>query len=137
VTLQTVLRLVVAASLCSTVGAVWAYDASPNTSSADPCTQVILSAFTPAPFSAEKNNVEVKPQSEFSFLVSKNVLPSSIIVKIKEEKIPIIVKPINNGLQVKGVLPKSAKGRYIRLEIFAKGPNNCDKADGWLLKVGN
>lgn len=134
--LRTLLQLVLAVGICGTVGQTWAYDSSPNPSSTDPCNQVILSAFTPAPFSAEKNKVEVKPQSEFSFLVSKNVLPSSITVKIKEETVPITVKPINNGLTVKGLLPKSAKGRYIRLEIFVKGPGGCDKADGWLLKVG-
>lgn len=135
-TLRTILHVVVAVSACSAFSNVWAYEASPGASSTDPCNQVIFSAFTPAPFSVEKNNVEVAPKSEFSFLISKTALPSSITVKIKEEKVPVIVKPINNGFLVKGVLPDSAKGRYIRLDIFAKGPGGCDKGDGWLLKVG-
>jgi len=97
---------------------------------------VIFSAFTPPPFSVEKNNVEVAPKSEFSFLVSKAAPPSTITVKIKDEKVPVIVKPIQNGNLVKGKLPESAVGRYIRLDVFAKGPGGCDKADGWLLKVG-
>jgi hypothetical protein len=58
-------------------------------------------------------------------------------VKIKEEKVPVKVTTINNGFLVKGKLPPSVKGSYIRLDIFAKGPNDCDKTDGWLLKVGN
>jgi hypothetical protein len=136
VTLRTIFRLVVVVSACGTFGNVWAYEAGPEASTTDPCTQVLFSAFTPAPFSVEKNNVEVAPKSEFSLLISKAAVQSSITVKIKEEKVPVIVKPIGNGFLVKGVLPESATGRYIRLDIFANGPGGCDKTDGWLLKVG-
>lgn len=135
-TLRTILRLVVAVSACGAFGNVWAYEASPGASSTDPCTQVLFSAFTPAPFSVANNNVEVPPKSEFSLLISKAAVQSSITVKIKEEKVPVTVKAINNGFVVKGKLPESATGRYVRLDIFAKGPGGCDKADGWLLKVG-
>lgn len=135
-TLRTLLQLVLAASLCGTVSTVWAYEASPGASSTDPCNQVIFSAFTPAPFSVDKNNVAVAPKSDFSFLVSKEAPPSSITVKIKDEKVPVTTKAIHNGNLVKGKLPESATGRYVRLDIFAKGPGGCDKADGWLLKVG-
>ena len=135
--LRNLLRLVVAVGVYGTVGQVWAYDASPNISSGvDACANVIFSAFTPPPFSVDKNNVAVAPKSEFSFLVSKTALFPSITVKIKEEKVPVTVTTINNGFLVKGKLPASVKGSYIRVEIFAKGPNDCDKADGWLLKVG-
>ena len=136
--LRNLLRLVVAVGVYGIVGPVWAYDASPNISSGvDACAQVIFSAFTPSPFSVEKNNVAVAPKSEFSFLASKTVLFPSITVKIKEEKVPVTVTPINNGFLVKGKLPASIKGSYIRLDIFAKGSSDCDKTDGWLLKVGN
>ncbi|BFU93203.1 MAG: hypothetical protein NTAFB01_43900 [Nitrospira sp.] len=136
--LQNLFRLVVALGVYGTVGQVWAYDASPNISSGvDACADVIFSAFTPPPFSVDKNNVAVAPKSEFSFLASKTVLFPSITVKIKDEKVPVTVTPINNGFQVKGKLPASIKGSYIRLDIFAKGSNDCDKTDGWLLKVGN
>lgn len=135
--LRTILQLVVALGACGTVGQVWAYDASPNTGgSLDACTQVILSAFTPPPFSMDKNNVEVAPKSEFSFLASKTTNPQRITVKIKDENVPVTVTPINNGFLVKGKLPASVNGSFIRLDIYAKGPNDCDKADGWLLKVG-
>lgn len=136
--LRNLLQLVVAVSVCGTVGQTWAYDASPNISSGvDACADVIFSAFTPPPFSVDKNNVTIAPKSEFSFLVSKTALFPSITVKIKEEKVPVTVTPINNGFLVKGKLPASIKGSYIRLDIFAKGPSDCDKTDGWLLKVGN
>ena len=136
--LRNLFRLIVAVSVCGTVGQVWAYDASPNISSGvDACVNVIFSAFTPPPFSVDKNNVTVAPKSEFSFLTSKTALFPSITVKIKEEKVPVTVTPINNGFLVKGKLPPTIKGSYIRLDIFAKGPNDCDKTDGWMLKVGN
>lgn len=137
-TLRTLLQLVFSLGVCGSFGNVWAYDASPYApGSTDPCTQVYFSAFTPTPFSAEKNNVEVAPKSEFSFLASKTTNWPTITVKIKEEKVPVTVTTITNGYLVKGKLPESAKGRYIRVEVFAKGPSDCDKADGWLLKVGN
>jgi hypothetical protein len=138
VRMKNFLRLIVAVGVCGTAGHVLAYDASPNISSGvDACAQVIFSAFTPPPFSVDKNNVAVAPNSEFSFLVSKAVLFPSITVKIKDEKVPVKVTPINNGFLVKGKIPAGAKGSYIRLDIFAKGPSDCDKTDGWLLKVGN
>ncbi|MDF0651755.1 MAG: hypothetical protein CV081_10055 [Nitrospira sp. LK265] len=136
--LRNLVRLVLAVGVFGTAGQVWAYDAGPNPSSGvDSCVDVIFSAFTPPPFSVDKNNVAVAPKSEFSFLASKTALFPSITVKIKEEKVPVTVTTINNGFLVKGKLPPSIKGSYIRLDIFAKGPNDCDKADGWLLKVGN
>ena len=136
--LRHLLQLVLAVGVCGTAGQVWAYDASPNISSGyDACAQVILSAFTPAAFSMDKNNVTVPPKSEFSFLASKTANPQYITVKIKDEKVPVTVTPNNNGFLVKGKLPPTIKGSYIRLDIFAKGPNDCDKTDGWLLKVGN
>jgi hypothetical protein len=138
VSLRNLLRLVLAVGVCGTAGQVWAYDASPNISSGvDACADVILSAFTPPPFSVDKNNTVVAPKSEFSFLASKNTNSQHITVKIKDEKVPVTVTPISNGFLVKGKLPASVKGSYIRLDIYAKGPNDCDKADGWLLKVGN
>lgn len=135
--LQTILRLVVAVGVCGIAGQVSAYDTSPYApGSLDPCTQVYFSAFTPTPFSADKNNVEVATKTEFSFLASKTTNWPTITVKIKDEKVPVTVTTITNGYLVKGKIPETAKGSYIRVEIFAKGPNECDKADGWLLKVG-
>ncbi|OQW34286.1 MAG: hypothetical protein A4E19_02160 [Nitrospira sp. SG-bin1] len=135
--LRNLLRLVLAVGLWGIGGQAWAYDASPNISSGyDACTDVIFSAFTPAPFSQDKNNVEVAPKSEFSFLASKTANPQRITVKIKEEKVPVTVTTINNGFLVKGKLPVGISGSFIRVDIYAKGPNDCDKADGWLLKVG-
>ena len=135
--LRTILSLVVVMAVSPIIGDVWAYDASPNPSSTDPCNQVSFSAYTPEPFSQDKNNKEVPPKSEFSFLASKPTSSQSITVMIKEQKVPVTVTMVSNGYLVKGKLPDNVKGSYIRVEIFAKGPNQCDRADGWLLKVAN
>lgn len=134
---QKILWLVVAMAAYSNVGAVWAYDTGPAVNPVDPCIKVNISAFTPPPFSRDKNNVETPPNSEFSFLMSKEAAPNSVKVSIKGESVPVKIKPQQNGTLVTGKLPASAKGKYIRLEIAAKGPSGCDRLDGWLLKVGN
>ncbi len=134
--LRTILQLIFALSIYGTVGQVWAYDTSPYTGgSYDPCTTISFSAFTPTPFSAEKNNVAIPPKSDFSFLATKTML--KVKVKIKDEEVPVTMSSINNGILVKGKIPATIKGSYIRVDIFATGPNQCEKVDGWLLKVGN
>lgn len=133
--LRIILSLVTVLVVSSNVGDVWAYDASPNPSSTDPCNQVNFSGYTPAPFSMDKNNKEVPPKSEFSFLASKATASQSIRVVVKGQQVPVTVTAASNGYLVKGKLPDTIKGMYIRVEIFANGPNQCDRADGWLLKV--
>ncbi|MBM4126585.1 MAG: hypothetical protein FJ247_04430 [Nitrospira sp.] len=135
--LRTILSLVVAVAVSGMAGPVLAYDASPGSSSSDPCNQVIFSAYTPAPFSMDHNNKEVPPKSDFSFLASKATSSQSIKVIIKGQSVPLTVTAVSNGYLVKGKLPDTVKGTYIRVEIFANGPNQCDRADGWLLKVAN
>lgn len=135
--LRTIFLLVVAVMVSGMAGTVLAYNASSNSSSTDPCNQVIFSAYTPAPFSMDNNNTEVPSKSEFSFLASKVTSSESIKVIIKGQKVPLTVTTVSNGYLVKGKLPDTVKSTYIRIEIFATGPNQCDRADGWLLKVAN
>jgi carotenoid cleavage dioxygenase-like enzyme len=84
----------------------------------------------------DHNNTEVPPKSEFSFLASKPTASQSIRVMIKDQRVPVTVTTVSNGYLVKGKLPDTVKGTYIRVEIFANGPNQCDRTDGWLLKIG-
>ena len=137
VSLQKLLWLVVAMVIYGNVVAVWAYDTGPATNVTDPCIKVNFSNFTPPPFSRETNNTEVPPKSYFSFLVTGEVKANSVKVSIKGEAVPVTLKPQQNGTLVSGNLPDSIKGKYIRVEISAKGPAQCDKLGGWLLKVGN
>ena len=135
--LQKVLWLVVAMVAYSNGNAVWAYGSGPAANTADPCLKVVVSAFNPPPFSRETNNTEVAPGSNFSFLISREAKKDTITVSVKGESIPTTVTPQQNGMLVKGKLPPEIKGKYIRVEIAAKGPNECDRRDGWLLKIGN
>lgn len=116
-------------------GGALAYDASPRGDVANMCSQVTFSEFIPKPYAHDTNNVEVAPLSAFSFFASKATLQKTITVTIKGERIPITVKPQSNGFLVAGKLPAMATGSYVRIEIMAQGPNQCERVDGWLLKV--
>jgi hypothetical protein len=136
VTLRNLVQFVLVVSLSGIGSQVFAYDASPNIGTAEgSCADVIFSAFTPAPYSYEKGN-ETAPNSEFSFLASKATRIDSLKVTVKDEKVPIKITPQGNGYLVKGKLPASATGSYVRVDIYAEGLTLCQRADGWLLKVG-
>jgi hypothetical protein len=136
VTLRNLVQFVLVVSLSGIGSQVFAYDASPNIGTAEgSCADVIFSAFTPAPYSYEKGN-EAAPNSEFSFLASKATRIDSLKVTVKDEKVPIKITPQGNGYLVKGKLPASATGSYVRVDIYAEGLTLCQRADGWLLKVG-
>jgi len=116
--------------VCGNVGNAWAYgDSGGSSGSTDACNTVKFSAFTPG------NNAEVAAKSAFSFFASEATYPKSIAVTIKGQSIPITVTPKNKGFQVTGMLPDTLKGTFARINITAKGPNQCDSSDGWLLKV--
>ncbi|MBK8276617.1 MAG: hypothetical protein IPP12_20135 [Nitrospira sp.] len=135
-TLRNLVQFVLVVSLSGIGSQVFAYDASPNIGTAEgSCADVIFSAFTPAPYSYEKGN-EAAPNSEFSFLASKATRIDSLKVTVKDEKVPIKITPQGNGYLVKGKLPASATGSYVRVDIYAEGLTLCQRADGWLLKVG-
>jgi hypothetical protein len=135
VSLRNLVQLVLVVSLSGIGSQVFAYDASPNIGTAEgSCADVIFSAFTPAPYSYEKGN-EAAPKSDFSFLASKATRIDSLKVTVKDEKVPVTIIPQGNGYLVKGKLPASATGSYVRVDIFAEGLTLCQRADGWLLKV--
>ena len=134
-TLRNLVQFVLVVSLSGIGSQVFAYDASPNIGTAEgSCADVIFSAFTPAPYSYEKGN-EAAPKSDFSFLASKATRIDSLKVTVKDEKVPVTITPQGNGYLVKGKLPASATGSYVRVDIFAEGLTLCQRADGWLLKV--
>lgn len=99
------------------------------------CRNVQFSEFTPQQYSQDTNNTEVAPESEFSFLASKETFPNSIAVTIKNEDVPITVKPHYAGYHVTGSLPSNLMGTFVRINITADGPHGCQRGDGWLLKV--
>lgn len=135
---RNVLWMFVAVVVYGNVGIAWGYEGGPAGGTAsDPCGGVMFSEFNPQPFSQENNSAEVAPQSEFSFLASKETFPTRIAVSIKGEAVPIEVTPHYAGFRVTGNLPNNVKGTFVRINVSAKGPYQCERGDGWLLKVAD
>jgi hypothetical protein len=106
---------------------VWAYgEAGPGTGA---CKKLNFSDFTPG------NNSEVAPQSAFSFVASGMAYPNSIKVTIKGQSVPLTVTPKGEGFKVTGKLPDTLKGAYAKIILDARGVNQCEVSDGWLVKV--
>jgi hypothetical protein len=113
-------------------GDVWAYDAPKGGSGAsDICTKVKFSEFTPP------HNSEVPAKSAFSFFATEATHPKTFKVTVKGLSVPVTVTPKPQGYLVSGKLPDSVKGTFARINITAKGLNQCDASDGWLIKIGN
>jgi hypothetical protein len=106
---------------------VWAYgDSGTDT---EICKKLNFSDFTPV------NSAEVAPQSAFSFFASGAAYPNSIKVTIKGQPVPVTVTPKKDGFQVTGKLPDSLKGAFAKINIEARGANQCEGSAGWLVKV--
>ena len=109
---------------------VWAYgEAGSSGPGTGVCKKLNFSDFTPG------NNSEVAPQSEFSFVASSMAYPNSIKVTIKGQSIPLTVTPKGEGFKVTGNLPNTLKEAYAKINIDARGFNQCEVSDGWLVKV--
>ena len=106
---------------------VWAYGDSGGSSTV--ACMANFSKFTPA------NNSEMAPKSEFSFFASAATNQNSIKVTIKNQSVPVTVTQKNEGFQVTGLLPDAIKGTFAKINITAKGPNQCEVSGGWLVKV--
>ena len=118
------------AALLIIPGNVWAYgDNSASGSGTGMCKKVNFSEFSPI------NNAEVAPQSDFSFYASEATYPKSIKVTIKGQSIPVTVIEKQGGYKVSGKLPDTLKGAFAKINIDARGINQCEVSDGWLVKV--
>ena len=109
-------------------GNVWAYGESGGGDTGI-CKKLNFSDFTPG------NSAEVAPQAAFSFFASGAAYPNSIKVTIKGQTVPITVTPKKDGFQVTGKLPHTVKGGFAKINIDARGVNQCEVSDGWLVKV--
>jgi len=106
---------------------VWAYGDSGTDTGI--CNKLNFSDFTPV------NSAEVAPQSAFSFFASGAAYPNSIKVTIKGQSVPITVTPNKDGFKVTGKLPDTVKGAFTKINIDARGVNQCEVSGGWLVKV--
>jgi hypothetical protein len=111
-------------------GNVWAYgEAGSSGPGTGVCAKLKFSDFTPG------NNSEVAPRSAFSFVASGMAYPNSIKATIKGQSVPLTVTPKGEGFKVTGNLPDTLKGAYAKIIIDARGFNQCEVSDGWLVKV--
>jgi hypothetical protein len=107
----------------------WAYGGG-SSSSSKSCEKAKFSNFVPP----EKS--EVAAGSDFSFIASKNTLPTTIKVTVKDQQATIKVEKKNDGtFAVTGKLPASVKGAFARISINADAQSNCNGTGGWLVKV--
>jgi len=100
-----------------------------SSSSKKACKKPKFTQFTPAHLAV------VSAQSEFSFQTSMLTNPDSIEVTVKKQPVEVSINKINNAYSVSGKLPATLQGTYARVEIKAKGTNNCKGQDGWLLNI--
>ncbi len=80
------------------------------------------------------DNAEAAPGSDFSFVVSR-ARPDSVQVTVKKQPLAVAITPKNQSLQVTGKLPENLKDTYARIAVTAQGPNRCQGAAGWLIKI--
>jgi hypothetical protein len=109
-------------------GTCWAYGGGGSSSKA--CEKAKFSNFVPA------ENSQVAAGSEFSFIASKNTLPTTIKVSVKDQPATIkIDKKSDSTFAVSGKLPASVKGGFARISINADAQSNCKGTGGWLVKI--
>jgi hypothetical protein len=107
---------------------VWAYGAE-GSSGQGICKILSFSEFKPV------NGAEVTPKSPFSFFASGAAYPNSIKVMIKGQSVPVTVTPKREGFEVTGNLPDTLKGAFAKINVEARGANQCEGTAGWLVKV--
>lgn len=76
---------------------------------------------------------EVAPGAKFSFLMW-SVLPETLEVTIKGQKVAVEIAPKGPNYSVSGVLPPDLTGPA-RINLKAYGPGQCLGTGGWLVKI--
>lgn len=103
------------------------------------CEKPSFSQFQPAPDAA------VASFGDFSFSASPNTSAPSLTVSISAGNVKhaftakdLQITELKSGaLQIKGHIPNPIREGFVRLNIAAKSKRGCDKADGYLIKLGS
>ncbi len=120
--------------LCLGCSSAYAYNSSQGSHS---CDKPVYSDFQPSP------SKYTQSFSEFSFVVSSNTNPHSIHVEISTGGGKIVFTPndlvINNRangqFEVRGRLDRAMEHGFARVNITAHSKPNCEKTDGFLVRV--
>jgi hypothetical protein len=80
--------------------------------------------------------VDVAPESEVSFHVSRGTELHTIKATARGEKLPLEVKNRVTYVEVKTRLPATLQDGYVRIHVTADAAEGgCTGADGWLIKL--
>lgn len=78
----------------------------------------------------------ISPNTDFSFVASRNTKPRSIEVSVKGEKVDINVEEQKNGKYlVSGRMPAKYTDGFAKIKVKAKSKSKCAVSDGWLVKI--
>lgn len=80
--------------------------------------------------------VEVAPESEFSFKVPAWTNPDTIKVSAKNKPLHFTIESNSTFHKVKAKIPAEFTGQFLRLNVSAKvTEGECHQEAGWLLKI--
>jgi hypothetical protein len=105
----------------------WAY--GEGGSGTGMCQKLNFSDFNPP------NNAEVAQQSGFSFFATEAAYPNGIKVTVRGQSVPVTVVQHKDGYKVSGKLPEVPTGGFAKINIEARGVNQCEVTGGWLVKI--
>jgi hypothetical protein len=129
--------MAVAALLGLNLNVAQAYNGEHSTGSS--CKKPIFSQFQPAV------NKYLQSFSEFSFVVSDNTSPTSIVVNITfgESEVKyqytskqLSITPAKNGhLLVKGKIERPMEHGFVRISTTAHSKPGCEHTEGYLIRI--
>jgi hypothetical protein len=84
---------------------------------------------------SQPERLEVAPESEYSFRLTRAADPNKIKVMAKDKILKVEIVPNSSFILVKGKLTPEMTGKFVRLEVFVGTELGCHAQDGWLVKV--
>jgi hypothetical protein len=85
----------------------------------------------------EPENIEVAPESEFTFKLSDWTDPQTIRLTFKDQPAVFTVESNSSFHKVTAKLPPELTGKYVRIDLFSKAVLGCYQREGWLIKVAD
>jgi hypothetical protein len=127
-------KSIVLAALMLANGAAFAY--SPE-ELAKECHKPKFTDFTLTEYKVPEQ-VEVAPESAFSFKVPAWTNPDTIKLNIKDKPIAFTIESNNSFHKVNAKIPAEYTGKFVRVNASAKVIDGaCHHETGWLLKVSD
>ncbi len=98
------------------------------------CKKPKFSSFSLSEYHA-KDKLEVAAESDFSFVISNWIDPTTIKLTAKKKPLPFTVEDKNSFFLVHSKLLPEHKGQFVRLDVQVMAKLGCKALDGWLVKV--